>query len=108
MTTQTENHEIAKTILQQLGGNKFIVMTGAKDFTVQSSGLLFKLPSNFAVNKSNVVEIILDHGTDTYNVTFSRFGRDYKLTKISEHTDIYWDMLTTLFERETGLKTRLF
>ncbi|AXF77019.1 hypothetical protein AV903_14875 [Erwinia tracheiphila] len=41
--------EIAVEILNQLGGNKFIAMTGAKNFVwLENGGLIFKLPSNFA------------------------------------------------------------
>ncbi|HFN7312713.1 TPA: hypothetical protein ACHGUK_004268 [Escherichia coli] len=50
-----ENHAkfVATEILNQLGGNRFIAMTGAKNFTCfdenGESGLCFRLPSNFAV-----------------------------------------------------------
>ncbi|WP_289394839.1 hypothetical protein [Pantoea stewartii] len=53
--------EIAVEILNQLGGNKFIAMTGAKNFVwLENGGLIFKLPSNFACNGINLVKIELD------------------------------------------------
>ena len=33
------NKEIATTILQQLGGRRFVMFTGAKDFTAIDNGL---------------------------------------------------------------------
>ena len=35
---------VANTILQQLGGNKFRVMTGAKNFVGSNDALTFRLP----------------------------------------------------------------
>ncbi|EIP9270516.1 hypothetical protein LT886_002400, partial [Salmonella enterica] len=52
--------DIAVEILNQLGGNKFIAMTGAKNFVwLEKGGLIFKLPSNFARNGINLVRIKL-------------------------------------------------
>ena len=39
----TESQQVAKTILQQLGGNKFIAMTGAKNFGSSKNSLQFKI-----------------------------------------------------------------
>lgn len=45
-------------ILNQLDGNKFIAMTGAKNFVwLEKSGLIFKQPSNFIRNSINLVRI---------------------------------------------------
>lgn len=35
----TYDNQIATTILQQLGGKRFVVMTGAKDFIAIDNGL---------------------------------------------------------------------
>lgn len=96
--------DIAKTILEQLGGGRFAAMTGAKKFTSINpkgniGGLYFRLPSNFAKNGINAVQIVL-HPSDTYIVTFLRTNKT-----ISTHEDIYCDDLVPLFERETGLYT---
>ena len=37
---------VAKTILEQLGGNKFRVMTGAKNFMGFTDGLVMKIGRN--------------------------------------------------------------
>jgi hypothetical protein len=100
--------EIAKIILNQLGGNKLIVMTGAKNLCAldeQCGGLSFKLPK-FSGVKVNYVKIVLN-GSDLYDVEFGRiYGNKY--TVISKHSDIYCDMLVELFEKETGLFAKLF
>ncbi len=100
--------EIAKIILNQLGGNKLIAMTGAKNLCAldeQCGGLSFKLPK-FSGVKVNYVKIVLN-GSDLYDVEFGRiYGNKY--TVISEHSDIYCDMLVELFEKETGLLAKLF
>lgn len=40
------NTMIAETILQQLGGNKFVVMTGAKNFVALENGIKFNIGRN--------------------------------------------------------------
>lgn len=35
---QTDSQQVAREILNQLGGNKFIAMTGAKKFYARGSG----------------------------------------------------------------------
>jgi hypothetical protein len=49
--------EVAETILEQLGGKRFIVMTGAKHFAADGNALRFRLPSNFAKSGINAVTI---------------------------------------------------
>lgn len=105
--------EIAQTILQQLGGNKFKVMTGAKDFLAMNAepakesiaGLRFSLPSNFATNGINRVFIRLND-MDTYDVEFGRArGTSYKV--INAESGIYAESLRETFTRFTGLDTSL-
>ncbi len=88
-------------IVEQLGGLRFILTTGAYDFLALDSGVRFKLPDDEKVNKRgiNLVEVILTP-SDTYRV---RFLKGEAL--ISEHEDIYNDQLQELFTNETGLKT---
>ena len=102
--------ELAAEILRQLGGNRFLAMTGAKNLFAhpekegQLGGLSFKLPK-FAGVKVNYVKIILTP-LDVYHVSFGRvYGS--KFTVISEHSDVYCDQLASLFEKETGLYTHL-
>ena len=97
--------EIAEAILQQLGGRRFIVMTGAKHFVADGNALRFRLPSDFAKNGVNAVRITLN-GCDTYDLVFSNVsGLD--VTEIATVTGIYADQLRDVFRSETGLDTTL-
>jgi len=98
---------VAKTILEQLGGNRFIVMTGCKNFVGSETALTFRIPR--AKDGINACEIKLEP-SDTYTVRFYRVGdrrTGYKHTDKSVHEDIYNDSLVELFERVTGLFTHL-
>lgn len=93
---------VAQTILAQLGGRKFIAMTGAKNILGGDNCLQFQIPTS---NKINRVRITLTPA-DTYTVEFFNVrGVNYKLISITE--DVYCDMLAGLFEMETGLATTL-
>ena len=97
---------IAVEILNQLGGNRFIAMTGAKQFvSLEKGGLIFKLPSNFAASGINLVKIELDP-SDTYNVYFYK-SRGVSLKEVKTMTMIYCDQLQEVFTDVTGLNTYL-
>jgi len=99
-------NEDAATILQQLGGNKFVVMTGAKNLMKSDGGktLSFRLPK--ALNGINYVKITLG-ASDTYTVEFGRVsGMDYKVKQ--KFDNIYADQLQSIFTKTTGLYTKLF
>ena len=96
---------IARTIIDQLGGGRFQVMTGAKNFMALDSGLSFKLPSSFAVNGINYVRVTLTP-MDDYTVEFMRV-RGLKVTTVNTREGVYCDVLAEVFERVTGLRTRL-
>jgi hypothetical protein len=99
-----EASQTAKAILKQLGGNKFIAMTGAKNFTGDNKSLQFSLPK--AKGGINKVRIELDRGRDLYNIEFGslRAGK-YKVKK--KFNGIYADQMGDLFEKTTGLYIRL-
>ena len=90
--------EIAKTILQQLGGSgRLAMMTGANNFVALKNGVTFKIKNR----KVNFIKITLN-SRDLYDVYFYKLvGTNLKL--ISEHNDIYFDELIPLFEKETGM-----
>jgi len=96
---------VANNILQQLGGRTFKAMTGAKNFIGDVNRLTFRLPSNFALQGINYVEVVLELD-DTYTVTFGKiWGRNYNI--ISTHPNIYNDNLRDVFKRTTGLDVSL-
>ena len=99
--------EVAIIILQQLGGNKFIAMTGAKSFLGSEDSLSFTLPRGFANKGINKVRITL-LSNDLYKVEFMKFnGRKMSIDTVSEFEDVYADQLRDLFTKVTGLDTRL-
>ena len=106
-STGMSNLDVAKTILEQLGGGRFIAMTGARDFLGDANSLKFRLPK--AKDGINCVQITLEP-SDTYTVKFMRIGDRrtmYRVTEKSVHEDIYFDQLQELFTRQTGLYTHL-
>jgi len=92
-------------ILQQLGGNRFIVMTGASQFAQDRTSLRFALPARAAKNRIRYCIITLA-GDDTYDMEFgTAMGVRYRL--VAERRGIYCDQLADVFTAETGLYTRL-
>lgn len=113
----TRNAEIASTILQQLGGGRFLLMTGTKDLIAIENGLKMTLARNGS--KANRLEITLN-GADLYDIKFYHFTpwrfstrggqfREYpeKITVIKEYKNCYCDQLQELFTNVTGMYTRL-
>lgn len=99
---------IAETILEQLGGNKFLVMTGAKNLVNHGDALSFKLPYNFAKGGINYVKIYLCED-DTYSVKFGKVNRNraWDWDVLSEVDYVYADMLPETFTKHTGLEVSL-
>lgn len=99
--------QVSETILQQLGGNKFIAMTGASRISGDSTHLSFKLPRN--TSKANAVGIYYDSGSDTYTMKFfkQKGAPTFEMVLVEKFDDVYADMLRTLFTDVTGLETSL-
>ena len=98
--------QIAKTIISQLGGNKFVVMTGARNFVATENGVRFRIPGKgFAKNSINHIQIELQ-ANDTYKMCFDRI-HGMKMTTVEIVSDVYCDMLCDVFESVTGLRTSL-
>ena len=100
----------AKELLNQLGGNKFVVMTGAKNFLKDERSLSFRIPK--ALQGINYVKISLN-SMDTYDMEFGRIRNkahsvvyyDYKVMAVVN--DVYADQLQEIFTEHTGLATHL-
>lgn len=98
---QSQNTTVAQTILAQLGGNKFVAMTGAACFA-DGNTLVAKFKGS---KKANIMYVTLND-KDLYNVKIAKFkGLDVKT--VDETTDASADMLKPLFEKATGLYTSL-
>lgn len=94
---------IAQTILAQLGGNRFLAMTGVKQLCALGNGLQFTLPRGDK-NKANRVLIRL--ADDLYTVKFYSL-RGVNVTERGEFEMIYGDRLAALFTEQTGFDTHL-
>lgn len=94
---------IAKTILAQLGGKPFIIMSGAKDLFATENGLLFTVPREYGDMDIDKVFITLECD-DTYTMHLIQIidGKDTEVKKVDE---VYCDMLVDVFTTETGIVT---
>lgn len=103
-------HEVATTILHQLGGRRFLAMTGAKGLIGSDRVLGFKLPR--AKDGINYVRVFLN-ANDTYNIQFRRVTTNFQSAArhgdriIRELDGVYADDLQRLFTEATGLYTHL-
>ena len=96
---------VAQTILAQLGGNKFLAMTGSSNLQSSPFSLSFRLPT-VAGGKVNYVKITLDSGTDLYSVECGKIrGSSYKV--ITALDGVYADNLVFVIESETGFACSL-
>jgi len=90
----------AQTILQQLGGNRFLVMTGAAHLVSYPRGL------QMSISRRKVF-VELD-ANDTYTVRVGRMNRKtFAFDVLAEETGIYADNLRATFTALTGLDTSL-
>ena len=103
MHNYAKDLQIAKVILDQLGANRFAMMTGAKNFTTSENGLQFHIPRSNGINR---ISIVLDIANDLYNAEFGyQHGVKYTVKKV--YKGIYCDALKKLFEQETRLRASL-
>lgn len=101
MSNPTDTPSVASTILQQLGGGKFKVMTGANRFYSTGNGLVFRIP----YPKVNAIRITLN-ALDLYDLEFSRV-RGTKITLVKSISGVYAEDLQSVFTSVTGLNTHL-
>lgn len=111
----SDHVQVANTILEQLGGRHFLVMTGAKDLGASNDGLgslTMRLPRcDFKKPGVTHVKITLEP-SDTYKVEAIKVSRRRKFERpqvstIASESDVYCDTLQDAFLRLTGLMTRL-
>ena len=93
---------VAQTILAQLGGSRFIAMTGAKNFVASERTLSMRLPGCIR-GQANHARITLD-ATDTYTVTAYEV-RSLKMKALASTSEVYADQLAAAFTLVTGLDT---
>lgn len=126
---------ISNIIFNQLGGQKFVVMTGAKYMVSSENGLTFQIGKN--ASKANLVKVTVN-ANDTYNLQFWNKGKEInsillmvkyfqqglndeqiriKVAEaekkaepkmLKEYSGIYSDQLQELFTEYTKMYTKLF
>lgn len=96
----------AEEVLQQLGGRKFIVMTGAKNFVKndKEKSIVFKIGGG-AKNSINHVKITLT-SMDLYNIDFISV-RGTNIKTVATVKGVYNDQLQSMFTKYTGMNTSL-
>jgi hypothetical protein len=113
-TRYNEARQVAATIVYQLGGRRFIAMTGAKNFIVLPGkghyGMQFSIGRNCAgVNR---IMITLNEGLDLYDMEFFKESMNHKTYDTTHKTikkfeGVYFDQLQELFTSVTGMYTSL-
>jgi hypothetical protein len=107
---QTEEEPInewkAEEVLQQLGGRKFIAMTGAKNFAKNDpkKQITFKIGGG-AKGGINYVRITLT-SMDLYNIEFLK-ARGTDLKVVAMEKGVYNDQLQQMFTKHTGMNTKM-
>ena len=93
-----------EVILQQLGGNRFVAMTGAKNLgTSNKKDLSFSIGRNS--KGATHVKITLT-SMDLYDMEFFN-ARGAKIKVVKKVKGVYADMLQKMFTKYTGMNTRL-
>ena len=100
-----ESGDVARIIWEQLGGNKFRMMTGAKNLLNLGDGLAMKLGRNSS--NSNYLKITLN-SMDTYDMMFAKLTKKGELKSVSEYKNVYNDLMRGTFTAHTGMYTSLF
>lgn len=101
---------VPQTILAQLGGNRFVAMTGASSFAGSSTMLTFRIPQRNRA-KAAGVRIHLD-ADDTYTMEFIGSRGSFKKgnfapVTVAKHDGVYCTDLQRIFTQVTGLDTHL-
>lgn len=94
---------VAGIIIQQLGGNRFIAMTGAKNFATGGKDASFKIGKN--AGKVSHIKITLNDA-DLYDMEFFNI-RGMNIKTVAERNGIYCDQLQREFSEVTGMATSL-
>lgn len=94
----------ATQILNQLGGNKFVAMTGSNNFVSTGNGLRMSLRKNNAQAKQLSITL---NSLDLYDVHFYTFDKEFNIKTKAKFENVYCDMLQSIFTKVTGLYTSL-
>ena len=108
MSIESEREDrmrVAKTILEQLGGNQFRMMTGAKNIAGDENSLSMRIGRNSS--NSNYLKITLN-SMDLYDMKFMKLTRKFEEKSVKEYNNVYNNSLRDRFTDHTGMYTSLF
>jgi len=95
---------VAVDIFEQIGGYKFIAMTGAYNLCSDNKSLSMHLKGR----KTNLLTITLDEH-DTYIMHFRKYKEsDLTVKDVAKFEGVYAEDLQRIFTETTGLLTNLF
>jgi len=108
---QEHYQQVAKTILKQLGGQRFIVMTGAKNLGQDKGNLSFALPAKSGFVKNGITHVKIElTPMDVYKMIFLKVRKGkagFGIDTVAELDGVYFDQLQDIFTEQTGLDTHL-
>jgi len=118
MTSQDDySKRVVSTIIDQLGGKRFMMMTGCKNFIYQgitedNNNVWVRMDVPRNSGNINRFKVTYNRGTDSYELEFyqQRFNRktfEYEVKNKKEFFDVYAEQLQTFFTGVTGLYTSL-
>jgi hypothetical protein len=94
------NMDVANEIYRQIGGRRFAIMTGAKQFAGDADSLRFRIMKNA---KRIAIVLIRLNGLDLYDLTF--YGANGQVKEKAEN--VFAENLESVFTGATGLYTSL-
>jgi len=115
-------NQIANAIYQQLGGGRFVAMTGTKGFVWDEAKQTLRMALTRNGSKANRLDVIYNPD-DTYTMRFfhytpARFRIDHKkctyneypekITEVKKFEHIYCDQLQELFTDVTKMYLTLY
>ena len=103
LTEKKMDRKKAAIILKQIGGNRFIAMTGAKGFAFSDKYISFKIGRN----SKGINFVRIGHNAmDTYDMEFGFVS--VKGIKVKKKVKgVYADMLGQIFKKHTGMNVSL-
>jgi hypothetical protein len=98
-------NDIVKTLFEQIGGNKTMVMLGAYNICYDKSGLYFFIKG---CKSYNYIKIKYN-SLDLYNISFMKYSKSkLNFTKECVFNNIYGEDLKKLIRENTKLELVLF
>lgn len=103
--TSEQSKQIARELINQLGGNKFFAMTGCMHKYCDNYSSTFKMTRNKVGAQFMTITL---NAMDTYDMQFVKVNtKTGEVKPVAERAGIYGDMLQSIFTDVTGLYTSL-